>query len=173
MLNNRHHHHQHHQIIKEEPSVLEEEYNSDILASSSSSELFKSNFMESNQGWNQQQTPPESFALSPSPNYDSFNHYEAEEEQDSILATAPTAAAVTNEHNNNRVHLRHFSANDSHCIRNNNTSYLASPSSSTFTLQQQNTHNIPQLHTDEVFSKSPTSLSQTITKFDKKQRQQR
>ncbi|GAA5802701.1 hypothetical protein HPULCUR_008175 [Helicostylum pulchrum] len=74
---------------------------------------FKTNFLENNQGWSQipNSPPPNTF------------------EQDNI----------SNKHNS-RVHLRHFSANDSHCIRN--SSYLASPSSSF--LQQSTDHVIPE-----------------------------
>jgi hypothetical protein len=162
MIGNNYHHHQ----IKEE-AIEEDEYNNTMT----SSQLFKSNFLESNQGWNQQQTPPESFALSPSPIYDSFNHYE--EDEDNILA------AITSKHNQNRVHSRHFSANDSHCIRNNNSSYLASPSSSTFLLQQQqnthssNTQNIPQLHATSSDESNLLPPQRQSIEIDKQKQQQR
>lgn len=80
------------------------------------SELFKTTFMEDNQNWNHSLL--DSF---PSP---SSNEYPNDEEK------------ITSSVKNNRVHSRHFSANDSQCIRN--TAYLNTPTSSPpFLLRQQ------------------------------------
>lgn len=80
------------------------------------SELFKATFMENNQNWSHSLL--DSF---PSP-----SSYEYPNDEEEMIPTLK----------NNRVHSRHFSANDSQCIRN--TTYLTSPTSSPpFLLQQQ------------------------------------
>lgn len=80
------------------------------------SELFKTTFIENNHNWNHS-------LLDSFPSPSSYEYPNDEEEMTPSLK-------------NNRVHSRHFSANDSQCIRN--TAYLNSPTSSPpFLLRQQ------------------------------------
>lgn len=112
--------------------------NSQLLANdynTTSSELFKSTFLEHNQNWTHQQqqnTPLSDSFPSPSSYEYPFNIHSNNEEENN-----DNVSMISSKQNsNNRVHLRHFSANDSHCMGKVASSYLTSPSSSPFLLQQ-------------------------------------